>query len=186
MFHVHVPGIVLHCIEISQSLTLASTFLLKDLGGMIFGFICGTSTMKRISTDMFEADHRTKTLWTTAKENFFRFFGIIFTVAVMTVSFTILMRGDGHTTPCKSCKALSCVTFPPWAGEDNKWWYCDDCGGVTADARINPQTKKFDQLTLNCPRGDVFTMNIEDDMETEREWLEGQLPKWCRAHCLGI
>ena len=104
----------------------------------------------------------------------------------MAVSLTILMQGDGTSTPCKSCMALSCVTFPPWAGEDNKWWYCDDCGAVTADATINPQTNEFDSLAINCPRGDIFTMDIVNDMETDRGWLEKQLPRWCRAHCEDI
>jgi hypothetical protein len=160
--------------------------LKSDLGGMIFGFICGTSTMQRISTDMFDDQKKTKTLWTSAKSHFIHFFGIIFTLVIMIVSFTILMQGDGVTTPCKSCKVFSCVEFPPWGGPTEKWWYCDDCTGVTADARINPETKLFDQLSLNCPHGDIYTIDIHNGMKTEREWLERQLPKWCRTHCRGI
>eukprot|EP00557_Chaetoceros_sp_GSL56_P013525 CAMPEP_0176483410 /NCGR_PEP_ID=MMETSP0200_2-20121128/3902_1 /TAXON_ID=947934 /ORGANISM="Chaetoceros sp., Strain GSL56" /LENGTH=942 /DNA_ID=CAMNT_0017879807 /DNA_START=143 /DNA_END=2974 /DNA_ORIENTATION=- len=157
-----------------------------DLGGMIFGFICGTSTMQRISTDMFDGQEKEKTLWTSAKSHFFHFFGIILTVTIMIASFTILMQGDGVTSPCKSCKVFSCVEFPPWASPSDKWWYCDDCAGVTADARINPETNEFDRLSLNCPYGDIFTLDIQNDMKTDREWLERQLPKWCRAHCDGI
>jgi len=152
---------------------------------MIFGFMCGTSLMRRVSTDMFEGQKR-RTLWTTFKQHFSRFFGIILTFVIMIASLLILVQGDGQSTPCKSCKAISCVAFPPWAGENNKWWYCDDCGGVTADARINAATNKFDQLSLNCPYGDIFTLAIENDMSTDRDWLENQLPKWCRSHCQGI
>ncbi len=155
------------------------------LGGMIFGFMCGTSTMQRVSTEMFESIDVKKTFWGTTKKNFSRFAGIILTLVAMTASFAILMYGNGVSTPCKSCRIISCVAFPPWAGNDDKWWYCDDCGGVTADATINPETRKFDVLSLNCPYGDVYTMSI-DNQNADKAWLEQQLPSWCRAHCTDI
>lgn len=156
------------------------------LGGMLFGFLCGTSTMSRVTTDMF-GDHQTKTFCSTLKRNVFRFFGIILTVLTMCTSLVILMNGDGQTSPCKSCDALSCMPFPPWTPYDNKWWYCDDCGAITADARINPETTEFDQLTLHCPGGDRITLDIdENEFETDRAWLEKRLPKLCRSHCPNV
>ena len=115
--------------------------------------------------------------------HFVRFFGIIVTFFVMVTSFLILMGGDGETSPCNACKAISCVPFPPWNGPTDKWWYCDDCAVVSADARVNSETNTFDQLTLNCPRGDLFTMELDAGIESDRDWLEGQLPNWCRLHC---
>jgi hypothetical protein len=160
--------------------------LTTDLGGMLFGFICGTSTMQRITTDIFGGEKK-KTFWSTLKSNVFRFFGIILTVVGMCVAFGFLMNGDGHTSPCKSCDALSCMPFPPWSEYDNKWWYCDDCGGVTADARINITTKEFDQLTLNCPGGDFVPLLIDEHhLETDRAWLENSLPQLCRKHCPNV
>ena len=157
---------------------------------MIFGFICGTSTMQRISTEMFDTIYKNQKWWHTAKQNFFRFFGIIVTLLAMVVSFSILMNGNGISSPCKSCKVISCVPFPPWAPQDDKWWYCDDCGGISADATINPQTKLVDQISINCPYGDVYTLGLENDegqgVENDKEWLEKQLPKWCRANCDGV
>lgn len=187
--HVHVYVLLALLADIIVNSLIGLTPFVDNfthLGGMIFGFICGTSTMQRISTDMFDDHKKTKTFWTNAKSHFVQFLGIIVTLIIMIASFTILMQGDGVSTPCKSCKVFSCVEFPPWAGPSEKWWYCDECAGVTADARINPQTKQFDRLSLNCPHGDVYTMDIQSDMNTDREWLEKQLPKWCRAYCVGV
>jgi hypothetical protein len=165
---------------------LYPSFLI-DLGGMIFGFMCATSTMQRISTEMFDNVRKKETFWNTTKRNVSRYFGIIITVIAMVASFSILMHGNGISTPCKSCKVISCVAFPPWAGYDDKWWYCDDCGGVTADATINPDSGQFDMVSLNCQYGDVYTMSIKDEVEViDKAWMERQLPKWCRAHCDGI
>ncbi len=174
-----------------RSKMIASNLLypsfLIDLGGMIFGFMCATSTMQRISTEMFDNVRKKETFWNTTKRNVSRYFGIIITVIAMVASFSILMHGNGISTPCKSCKVISCVAFPPWAGYDDKWWYCDDCGGVTADATINPDSGQFDMVSLNCPYGDVHTMSIKDEAEViDKAWMERQLPKWCRAHCDGI
>jgi len=138
--------------------------------------------MQRISTDMFESNSEI-TWWSSTKKNTLRFIGIIISLTAMCISFFILMRGDGMTTPCNACKAISCVTFPPWASQDDKWWYCDDCGSVTAEARINPDTLLFDQVSLQCPTGDLHTMPIQDGMSSDKEWLEGKLPTWCRLHC---
>eukprot|EP00979_Chaetoceros_neogracilis_P010139 scaffold2392_cov287-Chaetoceros_neogracile.AAC.2 len=91
------------------------------------------------------------------------------------------MVGNGESIPCESCRAISCVEFPPWADENNKWWYCDDCYLVAADARKNvnastASTDLFDQVTVTCPYGDVFTLDIDD---RSKEWMENQLPNWC-------
>lgn len=179
--HVHVYVLLALLVDVFVNSLIGLTPFVDNfthLGGMIFGFICGTSTMQRISTDMFDGQEKEKTLWTSAKSHFFHFFGIILTLTIMIVSFTILMQGDGVTTPCRSCKVFSCVEFPPWASPSEKWWYCDECAGVTADARINPETKQFDRLSINCPYGDVFTLDIQNDMKADRDWLERQLPKW--------
>ena len=59
------------------------------------------------------------------------------------------MEGDGANTPCKSCGALSCVAFPPWADYDNKWWYCDECGSATASATpVDDMSEAFVDVTL--------------------------------------
>jgi len=152
------------------------------LGGMIFGFLCGTSTMKRVNTDIF-GDDESISWWAITKRKAIRYFGIILTAAGMLIALAILLGGNGQTTPCKACKAFSCVSFPPWVDYADKWWYCDDCGNVSADARINPTTRLFDQLTINCPGGSDYVMPLNDEDSSEKAWLENNLPTFCREHC---
>jgi len=179
--HTHTPQL--------QSQSQSQSHIHIDLGGMIFGFMWGTSTMHRISTDMFESHpNRSNSIRTTIQRHFSKYFGIILTSTLMLTAFIVLMQGDGYSTPCKACSAISCVAFPPWADENSKWWYCDGCTEISADVRINSSTNEFDQLTLYCPYGDIFTLDIDDGMAggKEKKWLENQLPKWCRSHCVGI
>ena len=150
----------------------------------MFGFLCGTSTMHRVTTDMF-GDQKKKTFWTTVKHNALRFFGIILTVVALCTSFALLMSGDGKTTPCPSCDALSCVSFPPWKAYDKKWWYCDNyCSNVIAHATLNSTTSEYDHLSIECPSGDMVILNFDEhSLEQDKAWLEGKLPKLCRTHC---
>jgi len=155
------------------------------LGGMAFGYLCGTSTMRRVTTDMFGAEQK-KTFRSTLKYHFGKFFGIIVTLVGMSTAFTLLMNGDGRTSPCPSCDALSCIAFPPWTSYENKWWYCDDCGSVTADARIDSNTNQFDQLTLHCPGGNDVLIDMGENFENDKYWLESMLPTFCRDRCPNV
>ena len=92
---------------------------------MIFGFLCGLSTMERVYADFLGGVEK-RNCWTATKKIFLRFFGIIVSVAGIMIGMALLFEGDGVTTPCESCKVLSCVSFPPWKNNDSKWWYCDD------------------------------------------------------------
>lgn len=150
---------------------------------MLFGFLCGTSTMQRVTTDMFGGEQK-RTFLTTLKQNVFRFSGIIITVAGMCTSLALLMNGDGKTSPCPSCDALSCMPFPPWGEYDKKWWYCDDCASVIAEARYKPTTAEYDQLTISCPGGETAILSLDDyEFETDLSWLKNKLPQLCRQHC---
>ena len=91
---------------------------------MIFGFLCGLSTMGRVSTGFFGPEKRG--FWNTTKRNVFRYFGIIISVVGIAIASTFLLEGDGVTNPCNFCGVISCVPFPPWRSNDDKWWYCDD------------------------------------------------------------
>jgi len=101
-----------------------------DLGGMIYGFLCGLSAMERLSAGFFGMEEG----WMAhAKQFVVRFFGIIISIACIVTTLILLLQGDATTKPCPGCTWLSCVPFPPWETNDNKWWYCDDCGRVTAE-----------------------------------------------------
>ena len=151
----------------------------------MFGFLCGTSTMKRVSTDIF-GDDQSRSCWSITKRNTLRFLGIIVTLAGMMISLALLLGGNGETTPCASCKVFSCVPFPPWVDYADKWWYCDDCGAVSADARIDPDTGKFDQLTIECPDGTDVVMDLVGETANEKSWLEQNLPTFCRQQCPNV
>lgn len=157
--------------------------MITDLGGMLFGFLCGLSTMERLNTDFFgfEQDWKER-----VKQVMVRFLGVIISVIAIIVGVVVLFQGDGTTSPCPTCNYLSCVPFPPWTPETQKWWFCDDCGNISADAKLNPDTRMFDQLDLNCPGGDIVNVLLGDEATTDKFWLEANLPTYCRLHCTDI
>lgn len=154
------------------------------MGGMIFGFLCGMSTMERVSSDFFGVEE--KRCWSTFKNIFARFFGLIISIAGIMAATIILLEGDGVTNPCESCSALSCISFPPWNPQDNRWWYCDDCSQVTAEARINPATGVFHALDMTCPDGTIESIDLSDLGSKDKAWLERNLPNFCRKNCNSI
>jgi len=151
------------------------------LGGMIFGFLCGLSTMGRVSTGFFGPEKRG--FWNTTKRNVFRYFGIIISVVGIAIASTFLLEGDGVTNPCNFCGVISCVPFPPWRSNDDKWWYCDDCYLTTADIKLNPNDGSFEQLIMTCPEGSVITVDLKEDENKEKSWLEENLSNFCRESC---
>ena len=77
------------------------------MGGMFFGFFCGLSTMERLSKAFFGV----KTNWLSRVETFIvRFFGIIFSVICIIVSFIALASlRNGASFKCRGCRYISCV-----------------------------------------------------------------------------
>ena len=182
--NMHVMVLVLLFLDILLNGLLGLTPFVDNfthLGGMIFGFLCGLSTMERVSSDFFGENERL--VWSHAREIFVRFFGLIVSIASIMAATIILLEGDGVTNPCSACSALSCIPFPPWADQTNKWWYCDDCGTVTADARVNPSTGVFHQLDMTCPDGSIQNIELDFEPNTDKASLESKLPSFCREHC---
>ena len=145
---------------------------------MIIGFLCGISTMERLSSDFFGMKQG---CWSQSKQIVIRFFGLIVSVLGILVATIILLEGDGESTPCPGCDWLSCVPFPPWEADADKWWYCDDCGRVTADIVMTPNL----YLELHCPDQTMIPIeldpNNQDDLD--RTKLEKRLPSYCREFC---
>jgi len=148
------------------------------LGGMIYGFLCGLSTIERLSTDFFGV---ATSFWSKLRNICIRFAGLILSVVFIMVTTAVLVDSDGAASPCSSCRYVSCVPFPPWAGEDNKWWYCDDCSRVTADAKLD--SSGYYSLSLTCPDGAIEEIDLSDQLVTDRQWIRRQLPTFCRKHC---
>ena len=142
---------------------------------MAYGFLCGLSTIERLSKDFFGLE---ETWAIQAKNLFMRFFGTMVSVVCLIATLIVLLHGDGETTPCPNCTWLSCVPFPPWQNDRKKWWYCDDCGTITAEIVNAP----FLHLELDCPGGSIGIVNITES-ELDRESLEKKLPSYCREFC---
>lgn len=143
---------------------------------MLYGFLCGISTMERLPTDFFGMEEA----WTTKTKHFcMRFFGLIVSLVSIIATLVVLLNGDGETTPCRNCTWLSCVPFPPWAPDTKKWWYCDDCGRVTAEIVTTPNL----HLDLDCPSGEIVTVDLSDEPDVSRGYLQKKLPSYCREFC---
>lgn len=142
----------------------------------MYGFLCGLSTINKLSTDFFGVEEG----WLTQAKHFcIRFIGLIISVCALVATLVVLLQGDGETNPCPNCAWLSCVPFPPWASDADKWWHCDDCGRVTAEIVAQP----YLHLELDCPRNTwIAEVNLTRS-ELDRERLEQQLPTYCRQLC---
>jgi hypothetical protein len=141
---------------------------------MVYGFLCGLSAIPRLSADFFgvpEDNWKEKT-----KQLVVRFCGVIISVASIITTLIVLFKGDPTTTPCPGCAWLSCVPFPPW--ETKKWWYCDDCGRVTAEVLSKPTL----HLQLDCPSGVIAFIDI-DEKTYDRDRVQKNLPQYCRDFC---
>eukprot|EP00555_Chaetoceros_dichaeta_P010527 CAMPEP_0198255872 /NCGR_PEP_ID=MMETSP1447-20131203/5911_1 /TAXON_ID=420782 /ORGANISM="Chaetoceros dichaeta, Strain CCMP1751" /LENGTH=622 /DNA_ID=CAMNT_0043942361 /DNA_START=191 /DNA_END=2059 /DNA_ORIENTATION=- len=149
------------------------------LGGMVYGFLCGLSTMERLSKAFFGVEYNWMSKFQVVVV---KFFGIILSLILIIVSLVILANGDG-TQSCHYCRFVSCVPFPFWAPYDQKWWYCDDCDLVTADARQNKDTNYYAALNLTCPDGVIESIDLTGEKISDRDWLRKQLPNYCRESC---
>jgi hypothetical protein len=82
------------------------------LGGMVYGFLCGLSTIDRLQTSFFGFS---KDTCAKIRGNLLRFAGLIVSVVLIMTTTIILAQSDGTTSPCSSCRYISCVPFPPWS-----------------------------------------------------------------------
>lgn len=154
------------------------------LGGMVYGFLCGLGTIQLVSPKFFqkEDEANSPSCCSRSKRFFFRFFGVLISLAGIVVSSIVLMSGDGETNPCTSCTYMSCIAFPPWTSQDNKWWYCDDCARATATGTM--ENGVFSSLNITCPNGMNEVLKVEESWPQDEFGLEGMLPMLCREHCL--
>ena len=150
------------------------------LGGMVYGFLIGLSKLERLSKAFFGVQ---KGLMSKVQNGLVRFFGTILSIVFIIITFVVLIRSDGKRTPCQGCRYVSCVPFPFWAEYEDKWWYCDDCDLVTADAVQNTQTNFYSSMNMTCPDGEVTFIELAEDAISDQAFLRKQLPEFCRANC---
>ena len=118
------------------------------------------------------------------RDKWLPFIGAFLAVLGLLASSVVLFKGDGQTSPCPACQMLSCVEFPPWKDDLSKWWYCDDCGQASADARVDEDTGMYDMLKLYCPDGSVVEFEFsEDEITSDSNKVQSMLPYYCRMKC---
>mmetsp|Transcript_44188 Transcript_44188/g.86713 ORF Transcript_44188/g.86713 Transcript_44188/m.86713 type:complete len:551 (+) Transcript_44188:124-1776(+) len=147
---------------------------------VLYGFLCSFATVPGISTTILNVkqSRTTKRLAILV-----RFLGLLLPFLAVLGSSVLLFGSFRVSSPCPACRHLSCVPFPPWAEMHSRWWYCDDCGGISADARFDKNAGVFDLLTLQCPNGDSVNVDISRFATSDQEFLSNQLPNICRADC---
>lgn len=152
------------------------------LGGLVYGFLCGLSTIDSLSTSFFGVSQDT---CTKIRNNLVRFAGLIVSVILIMTTTIILVQSDGATSPCSSCRYISCVPFPPWS--EDKFWYCDDCDQVSADAKKADSTDSFfDSLALTCPDGEIESIDISSEEMDQLPVIRAKLPTYCRTSCENV
>jgi hypothetical protein len=162
------------------TISICISISLTDLGGMAIGLLCGLSTMERLSSGFFGMEEN---CWSQTKQIVVRFLGLIISVISIIITAVILLEGDAESTPCPNCTWLSCVPFPPWESQSDKWWYCDDCGRVTAEIIQSPSL----HLQLDCPDGTNVAVGLDDSVGgVDHDKLEKELPSYCREYCPNI
>ena len=97
------------------------------LGGLFYGFCLSFLLLKTLPVSFSGNDpgtcHRICRLTVQ-----FLLSGAGIALTAVIVSLLILGRSDGTTTPCPSCRYISCAPFPFWT--EDKWFYCDGCDSI--------------------------------------------------------
>ena len=149
------------------------------LGGFLYGFASGMSTIERLAHGFFGVNSDQCAQLRNAG---IRFSGLILSIIAIMVTTVVLVQSDGVTSSCHGCRYISCVPFPPNTNE--KWWYCDDCDSVTADLFRSPNgSGLYEEIQFSCPNGDSENVFIEEANITEKDVLRQALPGYCRLYC---
>lgn len=150
------------------------------MGGMLYGFLCGISTMERLSKAFFGVRSNCRSRMQGACV---RFTGIIVSVLLVIVTTIILFQSNENYLNCRGCRYVSCVPFPFWADKDQKWWYCDDCDTVTASLTMSTEAGFYSTMNLTCPNGEPELIDLSHKQIADEEWIKKQLATYCREYC---
>jgi hypothetical protein len=150
------------------------------MGGMIYGFLCGLSTLSYLSRTFFGVSTG---FWVKTRMTIVRLLGIIISLSAILVTFGVLLNG-GENVKCSPCRFISCVPFPFWTARDNKWWYCDDCAS-RASAEVLFSSSTDTMITMTCPNNATTSFSLGYAVNNG-DAVSPQLPKLCRIHCEDI
>ena len=151
------------------------------LGGLVYGLLCGLSTIERLAVGFFGLQSQQEPWW---KMHLLRFSGLIASILSIVITTVVLVQSDGVTSPCHGCRYISCVPFPPNA--DEKWWECDDCDFVTADLFTRPDDGMYEEIALTCPDGQIETIDVSEKQWYEKDHVRQALPSYCRDVCENV
>lgn len=149
---------------------------------MFYGLVCGFAMIEKISLakkPRIEDIHRSRRRFART------LIGCLIMLTTLKTSTIYLLTGDGITSPCSSCRYTSCVSFPPWSADNEKWWYCDNCGTTTADAQVGDDGN-YAKLSLNCPDDTQVELDVSTYNTNDRSKIQDMLPFLCRDYCENI
>eukprot|EP00934_Nitzschia_sp_Nitz4_P008905 Nitzschia sp. Nitz4//scaffold55_size114948//17037//18677//NITZ4_003884-RA/size114948-processed-gene-0.199-mRNA-1//1//CDS//3329554479//8895//frame0 len=149
------------------------------LGGLVYGFLISLTLLRRLPLSFFE---QSGDFWHSVKIGTFRRMGILLALGFFCLTVALLRRSDGTTSPCFSCRYISCAPFPFWT--EDKWWECDGCDTASGNVFSSGQDGLLTDLELLCPEtGDIVDIDISGDGFYDTVDLKSSLPAYCRAHC---
>ena len=154
------------------------------VGGFLLGIFCASTLLNTINLFGMQSFQANRVIYSFRNSFAFRYFGVIASIMCIIAATIVLFIGDGVSSPCESCAILSCVSFPPWANYDSRWWYCDECGDVKGLGKIHEVTGEYFAIQLECPSGEMIEFELADDIDKSHTALEENLPMLCREECL--
>jgi len=132
---------------------------------------------------VFENQIRRKVFCFMDKLSRFQLIASVVSIAILVACITVLYMGNGLTSPCPTCKVLSCVPFPWWGSK--KWYTCDidKCNRAVVQGVTLNGSGDITSVLMTCPNHEqeVYYVNMRNvAIET---WLQDSYVNICRKVC---
>jgi membrane associated rhomboid family serine protease len=177
------------CLDVFINALVGFTPLVDNfahLGGMVYGFLFSLSSLTQLPLGFVDqAQQRVSGLRSCQKVRMFtlRFLGTICAMVLLVISSVLISQSNGLYSPCLPCRYISCVPFPFWVSEDKRWWNCDVCDGVYADAYRWSGSPIINKLQMHCPQGFTKDVDISSLMYRDFDAVDEDLELICRREC---
>jgi membrane associated rhomboid family serine protease len=177
------------CLDILINSVVGFTPLVDNfahLGGMAYGFLLSLSSLTQLPLGFVDqAQQRAPVLRFCQNVRIFtlRSLGTICVMVLLMISTVLISQSNGFYSPCLPCRYLSCIPFPFWVSEDKRWWNCDMCDGVFAQAYQWSGSPIISDLELYCPQGYTKNIDISDFMYRTFDTVDEDLEIICKREC---
>jgi hypothetical protein len=177
------------CLDIFINSIVGFTPLVDNfahLGGMAYGFLFSLSFLTQLPLGFVDpAQQRAPMIRFCQKVQIvtLRFFGTICVTVLLIVSSVLISESNGLYSPCLPCRYMSCVPFPFWVSEDKRWWNCDVCDGVYAQAYQWKGSTIINNLQMHCPQGYTKEIDISGLLYRDFDAVDEDLEIICRREC---